>query len=127
LHFGDQRTLTEPEFKDIFRNALAGNTQDLLNGDMDRYAIGTIHIGELLCERNVPFSEVVASLHLYEESAYKVFPASPTPPLEIFISFDKLSHIRMILMADAYFRSASATAGARIQALEHQASLLARE
>jgi two-component system response regulator AtoC len=127
LHFGDQRTLTEPEFKDIFRNALAGNTQDLLNGDMDRYAIGTIHIGELLCERNVPFSEVVASLHLYEESAYKVFPASPSPALEIFTSFDKLSHIRMILMADAYFRSASATAGARIQALERQAALLARE
>ena len=43
------------------------------------------------------------------------------------MSFDKLSHIRMILMSDAYFRSASATAGARIQALERQASLLARE
>jgi hypothetical protein len=41
--------------------------------------------------------------------------------------FDKLSHIRTILMADAYFRSASATAAARIQALERQASLMARE
>jgi len=127
LHFGDQRTLTEPEFRDLFRNTLAANTQDLLDANMDRYAIGTIRIGELLCERNVPFSEVVASLHLYEESAYKVFPASPPPPLEIFTSFDKLSHIRMILMADAYFRSASAAAGARIQALERQAALLARE
>jgi hypothetical protein len=37
-------------------------------------------------------------------------------PLEIYTAFDKLSHIRMILLADAYFRSASASAGARIQA-----------
>jgi DNA-binding NtrC family response regulator len=127
LHFGDQRTLSEREFRDIFQSALEGNTKDLLDGDMDRYAIGTIKTGELLCERSVPFSEVVASLHLYEESAYKAFPTSPPPPLEIFMSFDKLSHIRMILMADAYFRSASSAAGARIQALERQASLLSRD
>ena len=34
LHFGDHRTLTEPEFKDLFQSAIAGNTQDLLDGDM---------------------------------------------------------------------------------------------
>ena len=76
---------------------------------MDRYAIDTIRTGEMLCERNVPFAEIVASLHLYEESAYTVFPKDPPPPLEIYTAFDKLSHIRMILLADAYFRSASAT------------------
>jgi hypothetical protein len=43
------------------------------------------------------------------------------------MAFDKLSHIRMILLADGYFRSVSASAGARIQALERQATLLARE
>ena len=94
---------------------------------MDRYSIDTIRTGELLCERNVPFAEIVASLHLYEESAYTAFPKDPAPPLEIYTAFDKLSHIRMILLADAYFRSASATAGARIQALERQATLMARE
>ena len=127
LHFGDRRTLSEPEFRNLFYNALSRNTKDLLEGDMDRYAIDTIRTGELLCERNVPFAEIVASLHLYEESAYTVFPRDPAPPLEIYTAFDKLSHIRMILLADAYFRSASATAGARIQALERQATLLARE
>ena len=127
LHFGDRRSLSEPEFRDIFFNALSRNTKDLLEGDMDRYAINTIRTGELLCERNVPFAEIVASLHLYEESAYTVFPNDPQPPLEIYTAFDKLSHIRMILLADAYFRSASATAGARIQALERQATLVARE
>ena len=111
LHFGDRRSLPEPEFRDIFYNALFRNTKDLLEGDMDRYAIDTIRTGELLCERNVPFAEIVASLHLYEESAYTAFPTDPRPPLEIYTAFDKLSHIRMILLADAYFRSASASAG----------------
>ncbi len=127
LHFGDMRSLSEPEFRDLFYNALSRNTKDLLEGDMDRYAINTIRTGELLCERNVPFAEIVASLHLYEESAYTAFPKDPPPPLEIYTTFDKLSHVRMILLADAYFRSASASAGARIQALERQATLVARE
>ena len=127
LHFGDTRSLSEQEFRDLFYNALSRNTKDLLEGDMDRYAINTIRTGELLCERNVPFAEIVASLHLYEESAYTAFPKDPPPPLEIYTTFDKLSHVRMILLADAYFRSASASAGARIQALERQATLLARE
>ena len=127
LHFGDTRSLSEPEFRELFYNALSRNTKDLLEGDMDRYAINTIRTGELLCERNVPFAEIVASLHLYEESAYTAFPKDPPPPLEIYTTFDKLSHVRMILLADAYFRSASASAGARIQALERQATLVARE
>jgi len=125
LHFGDARSLSELEFREIFYNALSRETKDLLEGHMDRYAIDTIRTGEMLCERNVPFAEIVASLHLYEESAYEVFP-TPPPPLAIYTAFDKLSHIRMILLADAYFRSASASAGARIQALERQATLLAQ-
>lgn len=127
LHFGDTRSLAEAEFRDLFYNALLRNTKDLLVGDMDRYAVDTIHTGELLCERKVPFAEVVASLHSYEQSAYTVFPKNPPPPLEIYAAFDKLSHIRMILLADAYFRSASASTGARIHALERQATLVARE
>ncbi len=127
LYFGDERSLSDAEFRDLFQGALARNIGDLLSDDMDRYAINTTRTGEQLCERGVPFSEVVASLHLYEESAYTVFPTDPPPPLKIFTTFDKLSHIQMILLADAYFRSASASAGARIQALERQAVLLDRE
>jgi len=127
LHFGDKRSLSELEFRDLFYNALLRDTKDLLDADMDRYAIDTIRTGEMLCKRNVPFAEIVVSLHLYEESAYTVFPKDPPLPLAIYTAFDKLSHIRMILLADAYFRSASASAGARIQALEREAALMARE
>ena len=117
LHFGDKRALSESDFRNLLYNALSRNTKDLLDGDMDRYAIDTIRTGEMLCERNVPFAEIVASLHLYEESAYTVFPKNPAPPLEIYTAFDKLSHVRMILLSDAYFLSASASAEARICAL----------
>ncbi|MGH7934959.1 MAG: sigma 54-interacting transcriptional regulator [Candidatus Binataceae bacterium] len=122
LHFGDERTLTEPEFRDIFHSALSNSMTHLLAGHMNDYTLAMIRTGERLAERRVPFSEVIVSLHLYEESAYMVFPNSPAPPMEIYTSFDKLSHIRMILLADAYFRSETAIAGARIQALEREAS-----
>jgi hypothetical protein len=103
LHFGDQRTMTESEFREVFYAALSRNTQCLLVDDMDRYAIETIRTGEALRERRVPFAEIVASLYLYEESAYKAFPKDPPPPLETYTAFERLSHIRMILLADAYF------------------------
>ena len=122
LHFGDDRSLSEREFHDIFHPALKLNTHDLLEGNMDRYAIDTTRSGELLAERKVPFAEVIASLHLYEEAAHSVFP--DLPPVATFTTFDKLSHIRMILLADAYFRSETAVAGARIQALKREAARL---
>jgi transcriptional regulator with PAS, ATPase and Fis domain len=127
LHFGDDRSLSQREFFDIFHNSLQENMRHLLAGDMDRYAAGTIRAGETLADHNVPFSEVIASLHLYEEAAYSVFPTSPPPSLETYTSFDKLSHVRMILLADAYFRSRAAMAGARIQALEREAARLTRQ
>jgi transcriptional regulator with PAS, ATPase and Fis domain len=125
VHFGDDRTLGELEFNDLFKKALAGNTQHLIDGDMDGYAIDTIRAAERLAERRVPFAEVVASLHLYEEAVYRLFAASP-PAIEVYTCFDKLSHVRIILIADAYFRSEVAVAGARIKALEREAARLPR-
>jgi len=125
VHFGDDRTLGELEFRDLFKTALARNTEHLIKGDMDAYAIDTIRAGERLAERRVPFAEVVASLHLYEEAVNRLFATSP-PAIEIYTYFDKLSHVLIILMADAYFRSEVAVAGARIQALEREAARLPR-
>ncbi len=34
VHFGDRRSLSEPEFHDIFYNAISRNTKDLLEGDI---------------------------------------------------------------------------------------------
>jgi transcriptional regulator with PAS, ATPase and Fis domain len=118
LHFGDSRTLSETEFMRIFEPAIAINKAHLLNKDMDAYARDVIKLGEQLAERHVPLQEIIASLHLFEEAAQSVFPSEPE--ISLYTTFDKLSHIRIILLVDAYFRSQAATAGARIQALERE-------
>jgi transcriptional regulator with PAS, ATPase and Fis domain len=120
LHFGDSRTLSETEFMRIFEPALAINKTHLLNNDMDAYARDVIKLGEQLAERHVPLQEIIASLHLFEEAAQAVFPAGSASEVTLYTTFDKLSHIRIILLVDAYFRSQAATAGARIQALERE-------
>jgi DNA-binding NtrC family response regulator len=123
LRFGDDRTLGELEFNDLYKKALAESTKHLINGDMDRYAIDTIRASEKLAERRVPFAEVVTSLHLFEEAVYLLFAPSP-PPFDVYTCFNKLSHIYIIFVADAYFRSEVAVAGARIHALERKAAYL---
>ncbi len=121
LHFADSRALTKTEFMEIFGSELDATLKDLLDKDMDQFAADIARIGELLAERRVPFSELIVSLHLFEESAATAF-----PPLmaRMYQSFDKLSHIRIIVLADTYFRSKTAISGTRMLALEREAGVL---
>ncbi|HUY26524.1 MAG TPA: sigma 54-interacting transcriptional regulator [Candidatus Binataceae bacterium] len=121
LHFGDQRALTRTEFFAIFGLELDTTLRDLLTSDMEGFAADMRHIGRTLAERGVPFSELIVSMHLFEESATAVFPVSPLTMGKTYQTFDKLSHCRMIILADTYFRSTAAVSGARIQALEREA------
>jgi transcriptional regulator with PAS, ATPase and Fis domain len=122
LHFGDTRTLAESEFMEIFGEELDTTTEALLASDIQTFTAHVRRIGERLSERRVPFSEVIVSIHLFEESASTVFP-SGSPPT-IYQSFDKLSHCRMIVLTSAYFRAQTALAGTRIQELEREAAQL---
>jgi len=124
LHFGDARCLSEAEFTRIFAPAIERNKSALLENDMERYASEVIGLGEALALRGVALEEVIASLHLFEESAHSVFPQDPPPPTHIYTLFDKLSHVRIILLVSAYFRLRSAIAGERIAALEREAARL---
>jgi two-component system response regulator AtoC len=127
LHFGDARSLSEAEFYAIFESAIERNKSALLEGDMGKYASEMIRLGEILAERRIPIEEVIASLHLFEESAHTVFPNNPLLPIRIYTMFDKLSHVRIILMVAAYFRSTSAVSGRRIAMLERDAAQLPQE
>jgi transcriptional regulator with PAS, ATPase and Fis domain len=127
LHFADSRTLSRTEFMEIFGTELDTTLRDLIDKDLDRFAADVRRIGELLAERSVPFSELIVSMHLFEESATTAFPPSPPLNTRVYQSFDKLSHIRIIVLADTYFRSKSAVSNARIQALEREAGALPRE
>jgi DNA-binding NtrC family response regulator len=121
LHFGDRRSLTETEFIEIFGKELDTTLSALLAKDMDRFAAEVRAIGEILVERRVPFSELIVSMHLFEESASEHFPLALP---RTYQSFDKLSHCRMIVLADTYFRAQSALVGTRIKELEREAARL---
>jgi DNA-binding NtrC family response regulator len=122
LHFGDARVLSEPDFTAIFEPALLRNKNDLLEKNMDHYAEDVRGLGALLAKRGVPLQEILASLHLFEEAAQKVFLRDHELSLETYAKFDKLSHIRIILLVDAYFRVLSAASGSRIKELEREAA-----
>jgi len=124
LHFADSRSLNRGEFMEIFGSELDCTLRDLIAKDIDRFVADVRRIGELLAERGVPFSELIVSMHLFEESAGTAFPMFPPPLPRIYQSFDKLSHIRMIVLSDTYFRSKSAVSSARIQAMEREAGAL---
>ncbi len=123
LHFGDSRSLSEAEFTNIFEPALERNQRDLLRKDMDAYARDIHLLGEQLAEHHVSLQEIIASLHLFEEAAQSVFPEDIGHDRAwAYTTFDKLSHVRIILLTDAYIRSQAALSGARLQALEREAS-----
>jgi transcriptional regulator with PAS, ATPase and Fis domain len=124
LHFADRRALNRTEFMEIFGGELDDTLSDLLARDIDAFAMNIRRIGETLAARSVPFAELIVSLHLFEESAATAFPSFPPLMPRIYQTFDKLSHIRMIVLADTYFRSKSAVSGARIQALEREAGTM---
>jgi hypothetical protein len=127
LHFGDRRSLSDREFMEIFGADLSATIGDLRAKDVDKFTSDVRRIGEALAERHVPFPEIIVSMHLFEESATNAFPAFPPAMPSVHLAFDKLSHCRMIVLADAYFRSTSAIANARIRDLEREASMLPRQ
>jgi two-component system, NtrC family, response regulator AtoC len=122
LHFGDARALSEAEFAQIFGTAIEHSKLALLEGSIERYTSAVVRLGEQLVERGVPIEEVIASLHLFEQSAQEVFPRDPPPPAQIYATFDKLCHVRIILLVSAYFRSHSAVSMERLAALEREAA-----
>jgi two-component system, NtrC family, response regulator AtoC len=127
LHFGDARSLSQSEFIEIFGADVDATTSDLIAKDMDRFASDVRRVGEVLAERHVPFSEIIASMHLFEESASSFFPPGPALAGHTYLAFDKLSHCRMIVLANAYFRSRTAVAAARLHDLEQEAARLPLE
>jgi DNA-binding NtrC family response regulator len=128
LHFGDQRSLSESEFGQIFEPALLRDQDALLRKDMDGYAASVLQTGRQLAQRRVPLDELVAATQLFEEAAQAVFPNDPAPSAAVYVKFDKLSHIRIILLIGAYAGLQSAAAAMRINGLELNArSLPAQE
>ena len=105
-------------------------TDALLKRNVEAFTAEVQEIGEALSQRKVPFSEVVAAMHLFEESASAILTPLHPGLSKTYQSFDKLSHCGMIVLADSYFREQAAQdamEGLRIQELEAAAANLPTE
>jgi DNA-binding NtrC family response regulator len=122
LHLGTSRSLPKSEFMRLCRADLDATAVNLRARNFDGFAVELSRLGEQLAEQRVPFAELVVSMHLFEESVVRAVPADVMA--NRYPTFDRLSHCRVILLADAYFRSHSAASVARIRALEQEAARL---
>jgi DNA-binding NtrC family response regulator len=130
VHFGDDRTFGEAEFLQLFGDEFDAIIKTMLERDMQALARAERKVGERLFARNVPFSEVIASMHLFEESAAKYYRKRITVlarGIDIPILFDKLSHVRMILLAESFYGRFRAEQVVRAQELERELSDLGTE
>lgn len=125
LHFGDRRVLSRAEFFDIHGVDLDATLATLRCDGFSDFVAALRKVGELLAERHVPFIEVVASMHLFEEAAISAFPQPADAGS--YRLFDKISHCRTAILAESYFKSRSALATARVLGLERQAAQFPRE
>ncbi len=119
FHFGRARALSDHDFLKIFGAELEATVRDLLAHNLEQFVNDTRKAGEQLASLRVPFAEVVVSMHLFEESATRAFPTDADAHL--YHVFDKLSHIRIIALAQSYFGAFSALAATQIEELEEQA------
>lgn len=132
IHFGDAATLSQHEFCDLYGTDLRRTVDHLLRGDMEQFVMAMRASGEKLADRGVPFREVISSLHLFEESCSVVFEQrdaakneSSADRVSVLLTFDKLSHCRMMVLAETYFGATQARSHARTHALEQEAARLA--
>jgi transcriptional regulator with GAF, ATPase, and Fis domain len=119
LHFGDARLLSTSEFSSIFEPALLSNTNDLIEKNIDDFAEHVRRLGRTLAQRGMSLQEVIALFQLLEDAAQKVFAREPALSLDARAKLDKLSHIRIILLVDAYFHVLSGATDSRIRQLEN--------
>lgn len=132
IHFGEAATLSHHEFLSLYGQDLVQTVDYLLQGDMEHFVMVMRASGERLVQRGVPFREVISSLHLFEESCSVVFDQrdqsgneSSSERVNTLLTFDKLSHCRMMVLAEAYFGSTQARTQTRTQALEQEVARLA--
>ncbi len=124
LHFGDERTLSELEFSKMWRDSTRAMMDALSEGNRNRYATHCLKLGEALAQRGIGLREVIANIALFEDAALEVFPARAELSTDAYRIFDRVCHIGIILLIEAYGRSRWAQAGARISELEREAAQL---
>jgi transcriptional regulator with PAS, ATPase and Fis domain len=126
-HFGAGKSLEQDTFLDLFGRDLEAVVEHLREADIEAFSEDMRGIGRELVDRRVPFAEVVASLHLFEEAAAGALEdarASGAITSDMFLTFDKLSHCRVIVLSEAYFSDRQIQTSHRISKLEREVESL---
>ncbi len=123
LHFGDDRTLSEPEFLKIFCDPIRAMTDALGDESLERYASHCLALGETLAQCGMGLREVIASVALFEDAALEFFPRA-YDSTDIYRAFDRVCHIGIILLVEAYGRSRWAVVDTRLTELEREVAQL---
>ena len=75
--FGNSRTLSEQEFKDLLGATLNRGHEALLERDIDRYRREVERAGDLLAGRGMRLEEMIAALQLLNESMRRTLAGNP--------------------------------------------------
>ena len=130
VHFGEAVTLSQREFMTLYAHDRKQTVTHLLQGDMERFVMDLDATGEQLVKRGVSFREVISSLHLFEESCSVGFDEipwqdGPSQRISMLLAFDKLSHCRVMVLAETYVGTTQARTQTRTHALEQEVARLA--
>ncbi len=124
LHFGEERVRSELEFSKLLAGPVCELMGDLSEGNLDLYAAHCLKVGETLAHRGISLRGLIANVVLFEEAALEVFPNDPELTMDAYRIFDRICHVGIILLIEAYGRSRWAAAGTRISELEREAAQL---
>jgi DNA-binding NtrC family response regulator len=109
LHFGDSGALSRSEFTRFFESALEQECSVLVKGDTDGYAALASRLGRSLADHGIELDKVIAALQLLKQSTRCIFPQGPLAPRDAQTIYDKLCHVRIMLLVAAYSHCYSAT------------------
>jgi transcriptional regulator with PAS, ATPase and Fis domain len=119
-HFGANRSLSSQTFDLILGRGLEDSIRSIIDADLDRYTSSLSRVGTKLAVRQVPFTEVLTSLHLFWEvvrtDLANVFAFDH---IEALTLFSKFCHHKAILIADAYHREIASSSQVKIRSVTH--------
>ncbi len=111
-YFDGQRTLSEPEFRDV-TGAILDTLESVLRGDTEGFTVQVQQRWRTLATRGVPFAEAMGMVHLFEESALSVLGQSARTNTSIHRLLHQYTYQGLPLMAEVYLQTGIASASER--------------
>ncbi|PIW00175.1 MAG: sigma-54-dependent Fis family transcriptional regulator [Deltaproteobacteria bacterium CG17_big_fil_post_rev_8_21_14_2_50_63_7] len=107
--FGEDAFFTPEVFDDWHRNEVLGLSKAILRGDPESLWSWMRDWARQLFDAGVPYDEIIFSIHLFEEAccaACNGRELAPTVKADALRHLDRLSHVRIMLLTQAYHSEA---------------------